>query len=139
MLDFWSLGVIAYEFLTGTLPFNDESPEKIFQNILSKEIEWPPVGYGEGQIHPIAKDFLEKLLRRDPKQRLGAVEGTKELKRHPFFAGINWSNLVNEPVPWIPQGKDEAATNFPKACDKAMQELLNEEPTQVQQHVQSAF
>ena len=38
LLDFWSLGVIGYEFLTGNLPFNDETPEKIFNNILSKEI-----------------------------------------------------------------------------------------------------
>ena len=33
MLDFWSLGIIGYEFFTGNLPFNDDSPEKIFENI----------------------------------------------------------------------------------------------------------
>jgi len=32
-LDFWSLGVVVYEFLTGALPFNDDCPEKIFQKI----------------------------------------------------------------------------------------------------------
>ena len=36
MLDFWSLGVIAFEFLTGILPFNDDTPEKVFSNILHK-------------------------------------------------------------------------------------------------------
>lgn len=35
-LDFWSLGVVAYEFLTGGLPFNDETPEKVFKKILDR-------------------------------------------------------------------------------------------------------
>ena len=43
-LDFWSLGIIGYEFFTGNLPFNDDSPELIFANILNKEIEWPQPG-----------------------------------------------------------------------------------------------
>ena len=46
-LDFWSLGIIGYEFLTGNLPFNDDSPELIFQNILNKEIQWPESGEDE--------------------------------------------------------------------------------------------
>ena len=66
LLDFWALGVIGYEFLTGNLPFNDETAEKIFTNILEKDIEWPEIGFNEGQIHPIVKDFLSKLLIRDP-------------------------------------------------------------------------
>lgn len=126
MLDFWALGVIGFEFLTGYLPFNDETPDKIFNNILEKEIEWPDIGYGEGQIHPMAKDFLQRLMNRDPTQRLGAKEGTKELKRHPFFAGINWKNLLNETVPWLPQGKDDAVTNFPRANDDIIQEIIDE-------------
>ena len=46
-LDFWSLGIIGYEFFTGNLPFNDDSPEKIFHNIHNKEIEWPEAGEDE--------------------------------------------------------------------------------------------
>lgn len=38
LMDFWSLGVLAFEFLTGMLPFNAESAEQIFQNIMNKEI-----------------------------------------------------------------------------------------------------
>ena len=72
LLDFWSLGIIGYEFMTGSLPFNDDSWEKIRENILHKEISWPEAGTGPNQLHPDALDFLQKLLVRDPKQRLGA-------------------------------------------------------------------
>lgn len=41
LLDFWSLGVIAFECLTGNLPFNDNSVEKILRNVLHKEIPFP--------------------------------------------------------------------------------------------------
>ena len=75
LLDFWSLGIIAYEFFTGNLPFNDDSPKKIFQNILNKEIDWPEAGDDDYQINPVALDFLQKLLVRDPKSRLGAKRG----------------------------------------------------------------
>ena len=48
----------------------------------------------------MALDFLQKLLVRDPKKRLGAKKGMKEVKEHPFFDGINWNTLIKDPVPW---------------------------------------
>jgi serine/threonine protein kinase len=33
-VDWWALGVCLYEFLTGIPPFNDETPNKVFENIL---------------------------------------------------------------------------------------------------------
>ena len=48
LIDYWSLGIIGYEFLTGHLPFNDETPELVFKNILQKEIQWPDPGTDEG-------------------------------------------------------------------------------------------
>lgn len=35
-VDWWSLGVCLYEFMTGVPPFNDETPQKVFENILSR-------------------------------------------------------------------------------------------------------
>lgn len=62
LVDFWSVGVIAYEFLTGSLPFNDDSAEKVFKKILRREIRWPDIGTEDGQITPEAYDFMNKLM-----------------------------------------------------------------------------
>ena len=48
LLDFWALGILGYEFLTGNLPFNANSPDLIFQNILNQEVEYPEDGEEEG-------------------------------------------------------------------------------------------
>jgi len=71
-LDFWSLGIMVYEFLTGALPFNDETPEKIFKNILKGDIKYPPIGDEEGMITKEAHSFIEALLNHDPLKRLGS-------------------------------------------------------------------
>ena len=130
-LDFWSLGIIAYEFMTGNLPFNDDTPQKIFNNILNKEIEWPePVKVldeDDYQINPIALDFMKKLLTRDPKQRLGAVKGIEELKEHPFLSDVNWQTLITDIAPWIPLGKEADVTNFPNAKEEDLRTIIEEE------------
>ena len=116
-LDFWSLGVMVYEFLTGALPFNDETPEKIFEKILEKKIHYPPIGYEDGQISPEAHKFIEDLLTLDPKARLGS-NGIHEIKNHVFLKDINWDTIMTDIAPFIPLGKDEDAVYFPKANDK---------------------
>ena len=43
-MDLWSLGAILYQFLVGIPPFNDETPEKVFDNIVNLTMEWPEIG-----------------------------------------------------------------------------------------------
>lgn len=92
-LDIWSFGVIMYEFLVGIPPFNDETPERIFQNILSLEITWPKIGkrellavislgYDEDAITPEAKDLMDKLLDPDYENRIKI----DAIKKHAFFS-----------------------------------------------------
>ena len=94
---------------------------------MNKEIEWPEVGEDEFQMHPHAKDFLEKLLVRDPKKRLGAVRGISELKEHPFLADVNWQTLISDPAPWVPLGKEADVQNFPNAREDDLHKILEEE------------
>jgi hypothetical protein len=78
-----------YEFLVGIPPFNDDSVEKIFDNIKNMRITWPEIGDIEDgdKISPDAADLMQKLLNPNYKERLGA-NGAEEIKAHPFFKNI---------------------------------------------------
>lgn len=86
-VDWWTLGVLLYEMLTGLPPFYDENTNEMYRKILSEPLHFSDV------VPPAAKDLLTKLLNRDPAQRLGA-NGSAEIKAHPFFHAIDWRKLL---------------------------------------------
>lgn len=83
--DFWSLGVMVFECLTGIPPFNDDTTDKIFDNVVNLRIPWDgiTVGEGEGCMSEVAVDFIKKMLVLDPLKRLSV----QEIKKHKFFKG----------------------------------------------------
>ncbi|EHK96534.1 putative Serine/threonine-protein kinase gad8 [Glarea lozoyensis 74030] len=88
-VDWWTLGVLLYEMLTGLPPFYDENTNEMYRKILSEPLHFP----GPEIVPPSAKDLLTKLLNRKPDQRLGA-NGASEIKAHPFFHSIDWRKLL---------------------------------------------
>ncbi|XP_051538725.1 serine/threonine-protein kinase greatwall-like isoform X2 [Myxocyprinus asiaticus] len=112
MVDWWALGVCLFEFLTGVPPFNDETPQLVFQNILNRDIPWPD---GEEELTKNARNAIEILLTMDTAKRAGL----KELKDHPFFEGVDWENLHNQSMPFIPQPNDETDTSYFEARNTA--------------------
>ena len=86
-VDWWSMGVILYEFIVGVPPFNDETVEQVYQNILNLKMEWPNIGKDEDCISEEAADLIKKLLDPNPATRLGSTRGAIEIKEHPFFKG----------------------------------------------------
>lgn len=99
-VDWWAIGCIIYEFIVGIPPFNDESVEKVWENVKNKRITWPEIGYEENCMSPEAKDLIEKLLEPRPEKRLTSI---KELKLHPFFKGIDWDNIKSTNPPMVPK------------------------------------
>lgn len=96
-VDWWALGVIAFEMLAGLPPFHDSTPSAIFPKILRGKIDWKHISSDESQSPPCreALAFIEALLQPNPASRLGGEDAQK----HPFFRGVRW-NLVyqDEPV-----------------------------------------
>jgi serine/threonine protein kinase len=86
-VDWWTLGIFLFEIVYGKTPFRSENGgrKEIFYNILTKDPEIP------GPMSPL-KDLLQKLLEKDPTQRLG-TNGADEIKNHPFFSGVQWDSL----------------------------------------------
>lgn len=110
-VDWWSLGAIGFDLLTGSPPFTGNNHTKIQQNILKQKLQLP---YFLG---PDAKDLLTRLLRKDPSKRLGGTttKDLKTLKAHRFFRKIDWKKLEKREVepPIMPVITDpELAENF---------------------------
>uniref|UniRef100_UPI0037E8CFB8 serine/threonine-protein kinase greatwall isoform X2 n=1 Tax=Semicossyphus pulcher TaxID=241346 RepID=UPI0037E8CFB8 len=112
MVDWWALGVCLFEFLTGVPPFNDETPQLVFQNILNRDIPWPGE---EEELSVNARNAIEILLTMDMTKRAGL----KELKCHPLFESLDWDNLQNLTMPFIPQPEDETDTSYFDARNNA--------------------
>lgn len=99
-IDWWAIGCIIYEFIVGIPPFNDTTLEKVWENAINRRINWPGVGYEEGEITPEAKDLIERLLEPNPILRLTSIE---DFKKHKFFEGLDWNNLQATVPPFVPK------------------------------------
>ncbi|XP_055388711.1 serine/threonine-protein kinase Sgk2-like [Condylostylus longicornis] len=98
-VDWWSLGALIYEMLTGLPPFYTRDRELLFENIRSAELRYPSF------ISPVAKSLLIGLFQRDPNRRLGGGKrDAEEIKAHPFFATVDWQRVYYklEPPPFRP-------------------------------------
>ncbi|GAA5891130.1 hypothetical protein JCM6882_006434 [Rhodosporidiobolus microsporus] len=122
-VDWWALGVICYEFLYGIPPFHDETPEKVFENILSRRFEWHEDVI---ELSPEAHDFIDKLMCSDPSKRLG-TKGAAEVKAHAFLADVDWDNLLKQPVDFVPTVADPESTDYFDPRGATQQEFKEEE------------
>ena len=109
-IDWWTLGVLLYEMLSGLPPFYDgmppssvylrtlivsiatENTDAMYQKILQQ-----PLVFGD-EIGSSARSILTGLLTRDPHHRLG-VNGADDIKKHPFFAKhLDFNKLVKKEI-----------------------------------------
>lgn len=87
-MDWYLIGVVLFELLTGLPPFYDDDKDTLFRNIKNSKLEFPPSE--EVQISSCCKDLLRRLLEKDPQKRLGGENGLKEIRSHPFFKDVDW-------------------------------------------------
>ena len=88
-VDWWSFGILGVDLLTGSSPFHANNDMKIREKILKSKLVLPYY------LSPDAKDLLTRLLRKEPKKRLGSCmpKDMQTIKGHRFFRKIDWKKL----------------------------------------------
>lgn len=96
-VDWWTLGTLLYEMLTGLPPFYDDDVPTMYKKILQNPLKFPPFLEGTD-----AHDLLVKLLQKEPSKRL---DDAQQIKSHPFFKDIDWNKLLSKSYmpPFKPQ------------------------------------
>nr|XP_024217169.1 microtubule-associated serine/threonine-protein kinase 2 [Halyomorpha halys] len=108
-IDWWSMGIILYEFLVGCVPFFGETPEELFAHTVNDDIEWPDDD--DWPVQEEAKDIISSLLQQNPRDRLG-TGGPHEVKEHPYFLGMDWNSLLRQKAEFVPQLENEEDTSY---------------------------
>ncbi|XP_009771978.1 serine/threonine-protein kinase KIPK2 [Nicotiana tabacum] len=97
-VDWWTLGVFLYELLYGKTPFKGAGNEETLANVVMQNLRFPHSPIVSFQ----ARDLIRGLLVKEPENRLGTETGAAEIKRHPFFDGLNWALIRCAIPPQVP-------------------------------------
>lgn len=113
-VDWWALGILIYEMLCGYPPFYDETPDAVCKKILAGKISFPK------SVDKVSVDLILRLLNPDKNKRLGSApqNGAADIKRHPFFNGVNWGMFERRMIrpPIIPKVSSVADTKNYADC-----------------------
>ncbi|KAD5961677.1 hypothetical protein E3N88_13150 [Mikania micrantha] len=103
-VDWWAVGILAYEMLYGTTPFRGKTRKDTFGRILMMQPKFT------GILTPLT-GLIARLLEKEPTRRLGHRRGACEIREHPFFHGLRWKALteVGRP-PFIPSRENFGLT-----------------------------
>ena len=99
-VDWWAIGILMYEMLSGSPPFQAEAQKDLDRKIMQEKLKLPT--HASSTAHSLLKGLLEK----DMTKRLGAMKstmfavgGVAALKKHEFFVGIDFNKLVKKEIP----------------------------------------
>ena len=135
--DWWGLGILIYEMLTGTTPFRASNIQTLYTGIVKKE-----VSFRNTSISVAGRDIIKKLLNKNSSARLGAKADDDEVLSHPWFAEINLPDLLKRKLiaPYKPLVKgNDWEKNFGPFISEKLKESVNTVDAEVLRNLQKEF
>ena len=93
-VDYFALGVIVYELMLGERPYQGKNRKEIKEQMMNLEIKLDKDDLPEDWKDENIIDFINKLLERKKKKRLG-FKTDLEVKNHPYFNNISFDLIEN--------------------------------------------
>jgi serine/threonine protein kinase len=102
--DWWQLGILLYEMIAAETPFASLNPYALYTNILTKKVEFTDA------FDDITKDFITKLLHKDPSKRIHQ----SDILKHAFFADMSWEKVraLGLQPPFVPALSGEMDSSY---------------------------
>ena len=103
-IDWWALGILAYEMVMQVTPFFDKSPSRMMEKIVHNNITYPI------EIPPDLAALIAGLLNKDPEKRFKY----DDIIQQPFFNGVNWDDVYNKKIPpcYVPEERNSHSSNL---------------------------
>ena len=136
-VDLWSLGVLAFEMLTGSPPFRGRTANEVYRKILFDHPRFSP----SGEINPDAKDLIMALLDQNTEGRLRL----DQVRKHRFFKTIDWEKVESRQItpPYRPSFScDYDSSNFAKFTadpSNSIEELINPSQIPTEEELRTVF
>lgn len=121
-VDWWSLGVMAYELLFGRRPFRGKTNSALTHSIMNDRCNFPD--NVDAIVSKESISCIKGMLERDTRRRMGCRNGLEDYKSHPWFAGIDW-DLLQQKAITPPFEPDSKKANFDATHE--LEELLLED------------
>jgi serine/threonine protein kinase len=120
-VDWWALGIIIYEMLTGNTPFYDEDPMTVYNKILKQRVRFTK------SFNSNARSLVRHLVEPDLSKRYGnLLKGPSDVKGHRWFEGLNWERLLRRTLemPYIPRIRGPSdASSYPTFSEKPSRQV----------------